>query len=174
MLTSTRLTRSTRVNTLQPGPGVGGHCIAVDPWFIVDSAPQQAQLIRTARNVNDGKPHSVVEKVKARADRFKNSKIACFGLAFKADIDDLRGSPALQIVEQLAHEQTGELLIVEPHISVLPESLADRTTTSLTDADTALAQADIILGLVDHDGFKQIDQDLLKEKIVIDLRGMWR
>ena len=166
--------RHPRVNILQPGPGVGGHCIAVDPWFIVDSAPDQAQLIRMARIVNDNKPVTVLDKVKAKAARFKNPKIACFGLAFKANIDDLRESPALQIVTQLANDQTGELLIVEPHIKTLPKRLADQSNTSLTDTDTALDQADILLGLVDHDNFKQIDQDLLKEKIVIDLRGMWR
>ena len=163
-----------RVNILQPGPGVGGHCIAVDPWFIVDSAPKQAQLIRTARIVNDGKPNYVLDKVKAKAERFKNPRIACFGLAFKADIDDLRESPALQIVEQLAKEQVGELLVVEPHIHELPATLQQSANTQLLDTESALAEADILLGLVDHNEFKEIDQDLLKEKIVIDLRGMWR
>jgi len=167
--------RHPRVNILQPGPGVGGHCIAVDPWFIVDSAPDQAQLIRTARNVNDNKPVSVLHKIKAKAERFKNPKIACFGLSFKANIDDLRESPALLIVQQLARDHTGELLIVEPHIRTLPDCLAGKTNnTCITDIDFALEQADIIFGLVDHDGFKQIDPDLLKEKVVIDLRGMWR
>jgi len=166
--------RHPRVNILQPGPGVGGHCIAVDPWFIVDSAPDQAQLIRTARTVNDSKPGYVLQKVKTKAERFKNPKIACMGLSFKANIDDLRESPSLQIVQQLVQEQVGELLIVEPHINVLPESLVDKTNICMLDTNSALEQADIVLGLVDHKEFKQIDRDLLKEKIVIDLRGMWR
>jgi len=166
--------RHPRVNILQPGPGVGGHCIAVDPWFIVDSAPEQARLIRTARNVNDRKPDYVLQKVKAKAERFNNPRIACFGLSFKANIDDLRESPALQIVQHLSREQIGELLVVEPYIKTLPESLIHKTNIYLLDTDSALEQADIVIGLVDHAAFKQIDQDLLKEKIVIDLRGMWR
>lgn len=166
--------RHPRVNILQPGPGVGGHCIAVDPWFIVDSAPDQTQLIRIARIVNDSKPLYVLKKIQAKAGRFKNPKIACFGLAFKANIDDLRESPALQIVKMLNHEQVGELLIVEPHINILPESLVHKTNICLVDTYLALEQADIVIGLVDHNEFKQVDQDLLKEKIVIDLRGMWR
>lgn len=166
--------RHPRVNILQPGPGVGGHCIAVDPWFIIDSAPKQARLIRTAREVNDSKPVYVLEKIKARANRFKKPKIACFGLSFKANIDDLRESPALQIVEQLAEEHVGELLIVEPHISQLPAALQQCSIAQLIDTEKAMAEADIVLGLVDHNEFKDVDQDLLKEKIVIDLRGMWR
>ncbi|MCI5124685.1 MAG: nucleotide sugar dehydrogenase [Candidatus Electrothrix sp. AR5] len=166
--------RHPRVNILQPGPGVGGHCIAVDPWFIIDSAPEQAKLIRTAREVNDSKPDHVLQKVKAKAKRFRNPKIACFGLAFKANIDDLRESPALQIVQQLAQNEVGELLIVEPHIAVLPKSLTIYPHVAMGSINSALDQADIVLGLVDHNAFKQIDQELLKEKIVIDCRGMWR
>jgi UDP-N-acetyl-D-mannosaminuronic acid dehydrogenase len=93
--------RHPRVNILQPGPGVGGHCIAVDPWFIVDKSPKSARLIRTARDVNDYKPHHVIEKVKAAASKVQNPKIACLGLTFKADIDDLRESPSVEIVQQL-------------------------------------------------------------------------
>ncbi|CAK8717353.1 UDP-N-acetyl-D-mannosamine dehydrogenase [Candidatus Electrothrix gigas] len=166
--------RHPRVNILQPGPGVGGHCIAVDPWFIVDSAPKQARLIRTAREVNDSKPEQVLEKVKAKAERFKKANITCFGLAFKANIDDLRESPALHIVQQLAHDEVGELLVVEPHITALPKSLTAYPHVSIYGINAALEQADIVLGLVDHDAFRRIDQDLLKEKIVIDCRGMWR
>ena len=111
--------RHPRVNILKPGPGVGGHCIAVDPWFIVDSAPEAARLIRTAREVNDGKPDHVVARVLAKAGRFKAPTIACFGLAFKADIDDLRESPALGIVEALAASGAGRLVVVEPNVGAL-------------------------------------------------------
>ncbi len=166
--------RHPRVNILQPGPGVGGHCIAVDPWFIVNSAPEHATLIRTARNVNDSKPAYVIQKVKAKADRFKSPKIACFGLAFKADIDDLRESPALRIVRALLSEGIGTLFIVEPNIPELPTDLQESPEVVFVDAHSALEQADIIVGLVDHKEFKLMDLDLLKEKIVIDLRGMWR
>ncbi len=162
-----------RVNILQPGPGVGGHCIAVDPWFIVNSAPQEARLIHAARQVNDGKPHWVIERVKARADRFKQPRIACLGLAFKADIDDLRESPAMEIVENLAKEKVGELLIVEPHIEELPPRLAEYDDLRFVELGDALRDADILLLLVDHKAFRRVDRDLLKEKIVIDTRGLW-
>lgn len=166
--------RHPRVNILQPGPGVGGHCIAVDPWFIVDSAPKQAKLIRTAREVNDSKPDHVVQKIQAKAERFKKAKIACFGLSFKANIDDLRESPALRIVRQLAEDKVGDLLVIEPHITALPESLTRYSHLVLSDINTALEQADIVLGLVGHDLFRRIDQELLKEKIIIDCVGMWK
>lgn len=166
--------RHPRVNILQPGPGVGGHCIAVDPWFIVDSAPEEARLIQTAREVNDGKPHYVLDKIRQNADRFKKPSIACFGLAFKANIDDLRESPAMAITLQLAQEQLGELLIVEPNISRLPADFEGIDNVRIVELEEAIAKADIVVGLVDHNEFKKIDQDKLKEKIVIDLRGMWR
>ena len=112
--------------------------------------------------------------MKAKAERFRNPKIACFGLTFKANIDDLRESPALQIVQQLAQNEVGDLLIVEPHVAALPESLTRYPHVTLSAVNAALDQADIVLGLVGHDLFKQIDQELLKEKIVIDCIGMWR
>jgi UDP-N-acetyl-D-mannosaminuronic acid dehydrogenase len=160
--------RHPRVNILQPGPGVGGHCIAVDPWFIVDSAPEQTRLIRTAREVNDSKPAHVLQKVKAKAERFKKAKVACLGLSFKANIDDLRESPALRIVEALAQEEAGDLLIVEPHLTALPENLTRYPQVALSNLNAVLDQADIVVGLVAHDFFRQIDQELLKEKIIID------
>ena len=93
--------RHPRVDILTPGPGVGGHCIAVDPWFIVDAAPEQAKLIRTARVVNESKPEHVIAQVEAKAKRFKEPVIACLGLAFKANVDDLRESPALEITKRI-------------------------------------------------------------------------
>ncbi len=166
--------RHPRVKILQPGPGVGGHCIAVDPWFIVDSAPEQAKLMRTAREVNDLKPHYVVRRVRERSQRFSNPVIACLGLSFKADIDDLRESPAVEIVEALAESKIGELLIVEPHISELPKQLARHERIALASTEEAISRADIVLLLVNHRKFRNIDRRLLMEKVVIDTRGMWR
>lgn len=167
--------RHPRVNILQPGPGVGGHCIAVDPWFIVDSAPAEAQLIKTAREVNDSKPKSVLAKIKQAANQFKTPVIVCFGLSFKADIDDLRESPALEIVEHLAAEEMGELLVVEPHIDVLPKSLAAfQPRTQLVNVETALKRADIIVLLVNHREFFQVKKESLAKKIIIDTRGLWQ
>ncbi len=157
--------RHPRVNILQPGPGVGGHCIAVDPWFVVASAPEQARLIRTAREVNDGKPGWVIDKVKAKADRFKHPTIACLGLAFKADVDDLRQSPAIDIVRGLERDKVGRLLVCEPNI----KSHSDFDLASLNDA---VAEADIILLLVDHKEFKALNPHRLQDKIIIDTRGI--
>ena len=161
-----------RVNILSPGPGVGGHCIAVDPWFIVHSAPQEARLIRAAREINDAKPDWVVEKVLAKAANLKNPVIACFGLAFKANVDDLRESPAVEIATKLARANPGRILAVEPHIHELPSTLRD-SNVELTDFNEAMEQADIALLLVDHDAFHDVDRDLLKDKILIDTRGTW-
>lgn len=163
-----------RVNILAPGPGVGGHCIAVDPWFIIAAAPDRSRLIRAAREVNDGKPEIVIEKVRLAARKLRAPVIACFGLSYKRDIDDLRESPAMHIVEHLARERLGQLLIVEPNLKLLPESLANSDSTRLVDIKEAMAEADIIVLLVDHRQFKRIDRDLLKPKIVIDTRGIWR
>ena len=166
--------RHPRVNILQPGPGVGGHCIAVDPWFIVDSVPNSARLIRTAREVNDSKPHHVVARVLAKAERFKSPRIACFGLAFKADIDDLRESPAVDICLDLARQLDGTVMVVEPNIKELPARFADVSDVVLCETKEALADADIILGLVDHKEFSSLSRESLVEKVVIDTRGMWR
>ena len=159
--------RHPRVNILQPGPGVGGHCIAVDPWFIVARTPEQARLIRSARLVNESKPDWVLDKVRQKAARFKRATIACLGLAFKADVDDLRESPALAIVRRLAAEDVGDLLVCEPHLAEHPEF-------PLVPLDEALARADIVLLLVDHRPFRQIKPTKLQEKILIDTRGAFR
>jgi UDP-N-acetyl-D-mannosaminuronic acid dehydrogenase len=159
--------RHPRVNVLQPGPGVGGHCIAVDPWFIVASAPRSARLIRTAREVNDHKPEWVLARVRQKAERFKRPTIACLGLAFKANVDDLRESPARDIARRLVQEDLGEVLICEPNIKVSDEF-------TLTGLDEALGKADIVLLLVDHREFKTIKPVQLQEKVVIDTRGTLR
>ncbi|MEH4694994.1 UDP-N-acetyl-D-mannosamine dehydrogenase [Atlantibacter hermannii] len=172
--------RHPRVNILQPGPGVGGHCIAVDPWFIVAQNPEQARLIRTAREVNDHKPHWVLERVKATvADclnasgkRASELKIACFGLAFKPNIDDLRESPAMEIAHQIAQWNSGETLVVEPNIHQLPDSLA--TDSTLVSLDNALAQADVLVMLVDHAPFKAVDASAVQQTWIVDTKGVWR
>ena len=142
--------RHPRVNILQPGPGVGGHCIAVDPWFIVNSAPEESQLIRTAREVNDSKPTQVVTKIKALAAKFKQPKIACLGLSYKANIDDLRESPAVLVIEKLASEGIEYLLVVEPYIEKLPPRLQKLQSVQLVSLKTGINDADIVLFLVDH------------------------
>ena len=159
--------RHPRVSILQPGPGVGGHCIAVDPWFIVAAAPSQARLIRTAREVNISKPEWVVDKIRARAEKFKRPTIACLGLAYKADIDDLRESPALDVVEKLREADLGELLISEPYVKSHPDY-------DLVDWQEAVQRADIVVVLVNHRQFKGLKPKDLQERVLIDTRGMLR
>lgn len=161
-----------RVNILKPGPGVGGHCIAVDPWFIVAADPENAKLIRQAREINNRKPHYVVEKIAHAAAKLKSPKIACLGLSYKADIDDFRESPALDIVEELAVKKVGALYVVEPHISELPKSLQGKGV-EMTSFNNALRECDIVVMLVDHKAFLKVDREMIKEKIVIDTRGVW-
>ncbi|MBR7742612.1 UDP-N-acetyl-D-mannosamine dehydrogenase [Phycicoccus sp. BSK3Z-2] len=164
-----------RVNILQPGPGVGGHCIAVDPWFIVSAVPDEARLIRTAREVNDHKPEVVLTKVAERADRFKEPVIAALGLAFKPDIDDLRESPALDITVKLAQRHgDARVLAVEPNVEALPASLSAFDNVRLATVEEALREADIVVLLVDHKEFKNVPRERLAEKAVIDTRGVWR
>ena len=163
-----------RVNILNPGPGVGGHCIAVDPWFIVSKNPEEAKIIRTARNVNDAKPEWVKQKVRDAVSELsgKSFKIACLGLAFKPDIDDLRESPSVYITRDLASEFPGTVLAVEPNIQELPENLQG-LDISLVSLEQAL-QADILLLLVDHKEFKAFKPTFGKHQKIIDTRGLWQ
>jgi UDP-N-acetyl-D-mannosaminuronic acid dehydrogenase len=173
--------RHPRVNVLQPGPGVGGHCIAVDPWFIVSKTPEQARLIRTAREVNDSKPEWVINKVKLAIAEYlqenpdktaKDVTIACYGLAFKPDIDDLRESPALAITKKVATEHPGIVIVVEPNIHELPEKLAG--IFSLVTEDAAEAKAAIKLLLVDHQQFKSTAYKNNNSGCkIVDTRGIW-
>jgi UDP-N-acetyl-D-mannosaminuronic acid dehydrogenase len=163
--------RHPRVNILNPGPGVGGHCIAVDPWFIVGSAPDEAKLIRQARLVNDGKPGFVKNKILAAADEFKKPVVACFGLAFKADIDDLRESPALDIALDLAQNKDLDVLIVEPNIDKLPNKF-EGTSARLVNIEQAFEEAKVLAILVDHKEFKAVEAKKWASKVVIDSRGI--
>ncbi|MDN5685484.1 MAG: UDP-N-acetyl-D-mannosamine dehydrogenase [Brachybacterium sp.] len=164
-----------RVNILQPGPGVGGHCIAVDPWFIVSADREHSKLIATARTVNDSKPELVLEKVLAKADKLKSPVVAALGIAFKANIDDLRESPSKDIAVALTDRlEQGTVLVVEPNIDVLPREFEGMGNVELADLDDAVERADIVLLMVDHDPFKDFDREKLREKFVIDTKGLWR
>ena len=164
-----------RVDILSPGPGVGGHCIAVDPWFIVDSAPENSKIIKIAREINDSKPSYVIAKVqeKIRDLSVDNSeiKILTLGLTFKPDIDDLRESPALEIAKSINNICSGEHLIVEPNIKELPQELVNRNCR-LVSLKEGLKLANIVLLLVHHKEFLDIDPKLLQNKQVIDTRGV--
>ncbi len=165
--------RHPRVNILQPGPGVGGHCIAVDPWFLVAGAPSAARLVRTAREVNDQKAVHTEAKVHALLDAAPEGKVALLGLAFKPDIDDFRESPALEIAEALAHTHGDRILVVEPFTDELPKAF-DGTGARLMTLDAALRQAEIVVVLVDHTAFKHLSSADLAGKLVFDTRGMLR
>jgi UDP-N-acetyl-D-mannosaminuronic acid dehydrogenase len=164
-----------RVNILTPGPGVGGHCIAVDPWFIVGAAPDLAQLIRTAREVNDSKPLHVARQVGDKAVRFREPTVACLGLTFKANVDDMRESPAVDVVVALADAHPDlDIRVVEPFTQRLPVDLADRENVRLQPLNEAIDDADIVALLVDHDQFKAIPKSRLEGRVVFDTRGAWR
>lgn len=165
--------RHPRVNILQPGPGVGGHCIAVDPWFLVAGAPEAARLVRTAREVNDHKAIHTEAKIRALLDASPEGKVALLGLAFKPDIDDFRESPALEIAESLSHTHGDRILVVEPFTEELPAAFAD-TGANLVTLDVGLRQAEIVVVLVDHTAFKHLSSADLAGKLVFDTRGMLR
>ena len=165
--------RHPRVNILQPGPGVGGHCIAVDPWFLVAGAPEVARLVMTAREVNDHKAVHTETKIRALLEAAPDGKVALLGLAFKPDIDDFRESPALEIAEALAHTHGNRILVVEPFTDELPKGFAG-SGAQLVTLDAALRQAEIVVVLVDHTAFKQLSPDDLAGKLVFDTRGMLR
>lgn len=164
--------RHPRVNILQPGPGVGGHCIAVDPWFIVDSDPENARLIRTAREVNDGKAHYVSDRASALADAHPDAAIACLGLSFKANIDDLRESPALEIALELAGKYGDRIRVVEPHIDALPAAFEGTGAIKAT-LDQALDECGVLIVLVDHHEFRGVPSQRRAGKAVYDTRGLW-
>ena len=168
--------RHPRINILNPGPGVGGHCIAVDPWFIVSKSPSDAHIIKLARKINDSKPDWVCDKIKITIAEYlqKNESktindvtIAFYGLAFKADIDDLRESPAVIISKKITDTHKGRVLVVEPYINSLPKALSN---ADLCDFDFAQKEADVHVVLVDHNVFKEASPDC---EFMIDTRGIW-
>jgi UDP-N-acetyl-D-mannosaminuronic acid dehydrogenase len=163
--------RHPRVSILNPGAGVGGHCIAVDPWFLVAAAPEEARLIRAARGVNDARPAQVAARIQALSSRFRAPVIGCFGLAYKADVEDLRESPALAVVEALAGAGL-RLLVCEPFIQALPPSLAAQPHVSLATAEQARSGADIIAFLTPHRAFRRLSPHLFAEKAVVDAAGV--
>ncbi|MPW18760.1 MULTISPECIES: UDP-N-acetyl-D-mannosamine dehydrogenase [Paraburkholderia] len=171
--------RHPRVNILEPGPGVGGHCIAVDPWFIVSGAPDESRLIRKAREVNDYKPQWVLDKVRRaiaghrEKGPVENVCIAVMGLAFKPDVDDLRESPAVAIAHALMREPGCQLLIAEPHIDTLPAELQGPNAW-LIEADAAIAMADVCVVLVKHRAFLSLDLAQLTGKTIVDTKGLWQ
>lgn len=164
--------RHPRVNVLTPGPGVGGHCIAVDPWFIVAAAPEQTPLIRTARGVNNGKIHHVIARASALVEANPAAKVACLGLAFKANIDDFRESPARLVAATLARRFGSRIHVVEPYAAELPREFAG-TGAVQTDIDTALEECDVMIVLVDHDVFRSVPLAERAHKQVYDTRGIW-
>jgi len=157
--------RHPRVDILQPGPGVGGHCIAVDPWFIVNRTPDESKLIKQARLINDAKPDWVINKIIEKASKFKHPTISILGLAFKANVDDLRESPAVEITNKLLALDLGEVLVCEPNIN-------EHKNFKLSSFDESVEQADILVVLVDHNEFKALSAAKLSEKIIIDTRGI--
>lgn len=164
-----------RVNILTPGPGVGGHCIAVDPWFIVGAAPDLARLIRTAREVNDSKPMHVARHVVEKASRFRNPTVACLGLTFKANVDDMRESPAVDVVVAIADADPDlDIRVVEPFTKRLPPELDGRPNVRMQSAAEAIDDADIVVLLVDHEQFKVIPRSRLEGRVIFDTRGAWR
>ena len=167
-----------RVNILQPGPGVGGHCIAIDPWFIVNKNSADARLIRLARQINDQKLDWVVKKVKIEVANYleknptkkiKNITIGCFGITYKPNIDDIRESPALKITKKIANQHPGKVIVFEPNIKVLPKTLSNKNLY-LKPFKKKSSSVNIAVLLVDHNQFKNI-KVLANKKI--DTRGIW-
>lgn len=166
--------RHPRVNILRPGPGVGGHCIAVDPWFLVWSCPEEARMIRLAREINGEKPQYVIYKMETLSQQLNAPPVACFGLSFKPDVDDLRESPSVEIVKHLANNNNNQqFFVVEPNISMLPSSLKNLPNVQLASSKEALERTQIALMLVNHKEFYDISASQLKHHHIIDTQGVW-
>ena len=162
--------RHPRVAILNPGAGVGGHCIAVDPWFIVASAPSRTRLMRAAREVNDAKPDHLVARIEALLAERPDARVACLGLSYKADVDDFRESPALAIASHLSRRHGARILCADPFARSMPES--KRSGLALVEAELALAWADIVVMLVGHSAFRSLRRP--ETKPTIDTIGFWR
>ncbi|WP_372621240.1 UDP-N-acetyl-D-mannosamine dehydrogenase [Falsiroseomonas sp.] len=162
--------RHPRVNVLSPGAGVGGHCVAVDPWFLVEGAPEEARLVRAAREVNDATPHRVVAQLRQAAARFAAPRVACLGLAYKPDVGDLRESPAVVIAEALLREGMA-VSVCDPFVARLPDAVVGAV---LRDPAAAIAEADVVAILVAHTAFRGLDRALFGGKAVVDAVGLLR
>lgn len=169
--------RHPRVNVLQPGCGVGGHCIAIDPWFIVNQAPESTLLLQAARAVNDSKSQWVLQKIHESVATYQAAhavapSIACLGVTFKANVDDTRESPALEIVTNLAEKYPHKVLVVEPNLKLLPTTLQNKRVNHIS-LDQAAEQADLLVLLVDHKEFKKPPVNSYKKQTVLDFKGLW-
>jgi len=162
-----------RVKILSPGPGVGGHCIAVDPWFIVAMAPAEAKLIRAAREVNDAKPHFVASRILALASKVNagRAEVLLLGLTYKPDVDDFRGSPSLEIARDLTARLDNRVAVHDPFLT--KDSRAREGLHVAAELDKALARAKVVALLVDHKPYKELDPARLKGKALVDTRGLW-
>ncbi len=164
--------RHPRVSILNPGPGVGGHCIAVDPWFIVAGTPDEARLIRTAREVNDSKPDHVIAQVAAALQERPGAKIVCFGLSYKPDVDDFRESPSLDIATALSKRYPGQVSCCDPYSHALPEHVATQRGIRFEEAEAGFASADVVVMLVGHSAFR--GRAVNPGAAVIDTVGFWK
>lgn len=165
--------RHPRVDILKPGPGVGGHCIAVDPWFIVDAAPREARLVRMSRDVNDSKAVYVLDQIEQLMKSYPERDVTCLGLTFKANVDDLRESPALEIAEKLAEKHGRRIAVVDPFVDELPQKLY-RAGARKIDLEQALNEPGILVVLVDHEPFRKVSAERRTGAVVYDTRGIWR
>ena len=165
--------RHPRVDILQPGPGVGGHCIPVDPWFIAHSEPERTPLIQAARKVNDAKPEWVARRAVEMCSELDGPVVACLGLAYKGDTGDLRESPSIAVVRSIRRMFPGTILVVEPHVDRLPDELLSADPCELVELPDAMERADVVVLLTDHSSFLEIDPRSLEGKKILDSRGVW-
>jgi len=165
-----------RVNILNPGCGVGGHCIAVDPWFLIETFPKDSELLKTTRKINDNKPNQVIKDVLKKIDAIKENgiskpKLLVLGLTFKADVDDMRESPALKIAQELKKKKSLlELAVCEPN--VISDSLREMGFANIKGLFEGVAWADLVLILVKHKEFYSIKELDLKDKDIVDYCGL--
>jgi UDP-N-acetyl-D-mannosaminuronic acid dehydrogenase len=162
-----------RVNILRPGTGVGGHCIAVDPWFVVHSAPEQSVLIRTARMINDNKPKLVADKVIAAHNAMAPARVGCLGLTYKSDVDDVRESPSVIVIKHLLDAGIESILVHHPFVKDLPQEVRKLGVT-LTSLECLLNKAHILVLLTDHSEYRSLGAKVRAGKTVIDPTGAWK
>lgn len=163
-----------RVNIHQPGIGVGGHCIPIDPWFLIEAAPDVTPLLKTARKINDSRPHQVTDRVLEFLNSKEDAKLAIFGLAFKPNVDDMRESPAIEVAELVAKSlPNAEILVVEPFTSSIPRALNGFSNLKLVSQEEALSEANVAVCLVPHDQFKALRGNFPAGMDTLDFNGIW-